>query len=151
MTTQPQPLLSWNHNPPPRPRYIYGRIIADCVDCGEETWWLRGRSTDGGNSVRMEAEAGRSYRVGHLLSNDPDLPITDEPRCPDCTALAAYRRCRGGAGSSPSGLAASMTTSASGTAALAGGPTSAATVESGRSIMAERRGTYRYTEGGDPN
>ena len=103
MTTPPQPpkltayrapapaVLSWNHNPPPLPRYTYGRIIADCVDCGEETWWLRGRSTDGGNSVRMEAEAGRSYRVGHLLSNDPDLPITDEPRCAACTALAAWR------------------------------------------------------------
>ena len=100
MTTPPQPpkliiapppapaVLSWNHNPPPRARYIYGRIIADCVDCGEETWWLRGRSTDGGNSVRMEAEAGRSYRVSRGAHR---LPITDEPRCPDCTALAARR------------------------------------------------------------
>ena len=47
MTTPPQPpkltisrapapaVLSWNHNPPPRPRYTYVRIIADCVDCGE--------------------------------------------------------------------------------------------------------------------
>lgn len=76
-------------NPPPRARYIYGRIIADCVDCGEETWWLRGRSTDGGSSVPMEAEAGRSHRVSCLLSNDPDLPIPDEPRCYDCTAYRA--------------------------------------------------------------
>lgn len=102
MTTPPQPpkltisrapapaVLSWNHNPPPRPRYTYVRIIADCVDCGEETWWLLGRSADGGSSVRMD-EAGRSYRVSYLLSNDPDLPITDEPRCPDCTTLAARR------------------------------------------------------------
>ena len=53
MTTPPQPpkltivpppapaVLSWNHNPPPPARYIYGRIIAVCVDCGEETWWLQ--------------------------------------------------------------------------------------------------------------
>ena len=89
------PVLSWNHNQPPLPRYIYGRIIADCVDCGEETWWLRGRSADGGSSVHMEAVPGRSYRIGHLLSNDPDLPITDEPRCYDCTtyrALPWWRR-----------------------------------------------------------
>ena len=108
MTTPPQPpklttarapapaVLSWNHNPPPLPRYPYVRIIAVCVDCGEETWWLRGRSTDGGNSVRMEAEAGRSYRVGHLLSLlETRLLITDEPRCPDCTtyrALPWWRR-----------------------------------------------------------
>ena len=49
MTTPPQPpkltisraaappVLSWNHNPPPLPRYTYGRIIADCVDCGEDS------------------------------------------------------------------------------------------------------------------
>ena len=61
VTTPPQPpkltivpppapaVLSWNHNPPPPARYIYGRIIAVCVDCGEETWWLRGRSTEGGD------------------------------------------------------------------------------------------------------
>ena len=68
-----------------RRRYAYGRIIADCVDCGEETWWLRGRGTDGGNSVSLTVATGRSYRVGYLLSNDPDLPIPDEPRCYDCT------------------------------------------------------------------
>ena len=95
LTIVPPPapaVLSWNHNPPPRARYIYGRIIAVCVDCGEETWWLRGRSTDGGNSVRMEAEAGRSYRVSRGAHR---LPITDEPRCPDCTtyrALPWWRR-----------------------------------------------------------
>ena len=76
---------SWNPNPP-LPRYAYGRIIADCVDCGEETWWLRGRSADGGNST---VATGRDYRVGYLLSNDPDLPIPDEPRCYDCTAYRA--------------------------------------------------------------
>ena len=73
---------SWNPNPT---RYAYGRIIADCVDCGEETWWLRGRSADGGNSVSLTVATGRDYRVGYLLSNDPDLPIPDEPRCYDCT------------------------------------------------------------------
>ena len=76
-------------NPTPLPRYAYGRIIADCVDCGEETWWLRGRSADGGNSVSLDAATGRYYRVGYLLSNDPDLPIPDEPRCYDCTAYRA--------------------------------------------------------------
>ena len=85
------PVLSWNHNPPPLPRYTYGRIIADCVDCGEETWWLRGCSADGGNSVSLSVHTGRSYRVGYLLSNDPELPIPDVPRCAACTALAAYR------------------------------------------------------------
>ena len=101
MTTPPQPpkltisrapapaVLSWNRTPTPLPRYIYGRIIAVCVDCGEETWWLRGRSTDGGNSVSLDAVTGRYYRLGYLLSNDPDLPIPDEPRCPDCTAYCA--------------------------------------------------------------
>ena len=92
VTTPPQ-LPKLTIVPPP---VIYGRIIAVCVDCGEETWWLRGRSTDGGNSVRMEDEAGRSYRVGHLLSLlETRLPITDEPRCPDCTtyrALPWWRR-----------------------------------------------------------
>ena len=83
-------VLSWNRNPPPLPRYTYGRIIADCVDCGEETWWLRGCSADGGNSVSLSVHTGRSYRVGYLLSNDPELPIPDVPRCAACTALAAY-------------------------------------------------------------
>ena len=106
MTTPPQPpkltisrapapdVLSWSRTPTPLPRYAYGRIIADCVDCGEETWWLRGRR-DGGNSVSLNAHTGRSYRVGHLLSNDPELPIPDEPRCYDCTtwrALPWWRR-----------------------------------------------------------
>lgn len=94
MTTPPQPpKLTTSRvaapNPTPLPRYAYGRIIADCVDCGEETWWLRGRSTDGGNSVSLDAVTGRYYRLGYLLSNDPDLPIPDEPRCPDCTAYRA--------------------------------------------------------------
>ena len=80
-----QPKITW------RPVNTYVQILSQCVDCGEETWWLRGRSADGGNSVSLNAHTGRSYRVGHLLSNDPDLPIPDEPRCHDCTALAAYR------------------------------------------------------------
>ena len=88
------PVLSWNRNPPPRPRYFYGRIIADCVDCGEETWWLRGRSTDGGNSVSLSVHTGRSYRVGYLLSNDPELPIPDVPRCYECTVYCALPRWR---------------------------------------------------------
>ena len=78
VTTPPQP-PNLTIVPPPA---IYGRIIAVCVDCGEETWWLRGRSTDGGNSVRISLLETR-------------LPITDEPRCPDCTtyrALPWWRR-----------------------------------------------------------
>ena len=130
MTTPPQPpkltayrapappVLSWNHNPPPLPRYTYGRIIADCVDCGEETWWLRGRSADGGNSVSLSVHTGRSYRVGYLLSNDPELPIPDVPRCPACTAYRALPWWRRWLRSRAD---------------------------------AKRRGTYRYTEGGDPN
>ena len=100
MTTPPRPpKLTVSRaaapNPTPLPRYAYGRIIADCVDCGEETWWLRGRSADGGNSVSLDVAAGRYYRLGYLLSNDPDLPIPDEPRCYDCTvyrALPWWRR-----------------------------------------------------------
>lgn len=100
MTTPPQPpkltivpppapaVLSWNHNPPPPARYIYGRIIAVCVDCGE----------DGGceDAARTAATASvwrlrLGVATGSAISNDPDLPITDEPRCAACTALAAYR------------------------------------------------------------
>ena len=73
-----QPKITW------RPTYTYIQILSRCVDCGRETWWTR-------RELTITAPAGRDMTYRLLTTAHPAYPITDEPRCHDCTALAARR------------------------------------------------------------
>ena len=75
-------VLSWNHNPPPRPTNAYVQILSQCVDCGREMWWTRRES-------KITVPAGRDMTYRLLTATHPAYPITDEPRCHDCTAWRA--------------------------------------------------------------